>query len=73
MAPFQSIPDRIARKCEKFYKKTIGWIDSQHIETDPVCASFPEDMQRLMMIFSELPEIDQKQLIKLAEVFTSDP
>jgi len=70
--PFLTIPDRIARKCEKFAKRKIGWIDAQHIETDPICASFPEDMQRLMMIFSELPETDQKRLIKLAEVFTDD-
>lgn len=67
--PFQSIPDRIARKCEKFYKKPVGWIDSQHIETDPICASFPEDMQRLMMIFSELPETDKNRLLKVAEIF----
>ena len=70
--PFLTIPDRIARKCEKFAKRKIGWIDAQHVETDPICASFPEDMQRLMMIFSELPETDQKRLIKLAEVFTDD-
>lgn len=68
--PFQSIPDRIARKCEKFYKKPVGWIDSQHIETDPICASFPEDMQRLMMIFSELPETDRNRLLKVAEIFS---
>lgn len=68
--PFLTIPDRIARKCEKFTKRKVGWIDAQHVETDPVCASFPEDMQRLMMIFSELSEVEQKRLVKLAEIFT---
>ena len=68
--PFLSISDRIARKCEKFAKRTVGWIDTQHVETDPICAAFPEDMQRLMMIYSELPETDQKRLLKLAEVFS---
>jgi len=68
--PFLSISDRIARKCEKFAKRTVGWIDTQHVETDPICAAFPEDMQRLMMIYSELPESDQKRLLKLAEVFS---
>lgn len=67
--PFLNIPDRIARKCEKFAKKSVGWIDTQHVETDPICAAFPEGMQRLMMIYSELPETDQKRLLKLAEVF----
>lgn len=70
--PFLNIPDRIARKCEKFSKKKVNWIDQQHVETDPICASFPEDMQRLMMIFSELSETDQKRLVKLAEVFIED-
>ena len=70
--PFLNIPDRIARKCEKFAKRKVGWIDAQHVETDPICASFPEDMQKLMMIYSELPNVDQKRLIKLAEVFVLD-
>ena len=68
--PFLTIPDRIARKCEKFTNKINGWIDEQHIETDPICAAFPEDMQRLMTIFSELPEIDRDRLLKVAEVFS---
>lgn len=67
--PFITIPDRIARKCEKYAKKKINWIDQQHVETDPICASFPQDMQKLMMIYSELEETDQKRLVKLAEVF----
>ena len=70
--PFLAISDRIARKCEKFAKKKVNWIDQQHVETDPICASFPEDMQRLMMIYSELPDTDQKRLVKLAEVFVDD-
>lgn len=70
--PFKSIPDRIARKCEKYSKKDVGWIDEQHVETDPICASFPEDMQRLMMIFSELPKIERRRLLKLAEVFIEE-
>lgn len=70
--PFLNIPDRIARKCEKFAKRKVNWIDQQHVETDPICASFPQDMQKLMMIFSELPEADQKRLVKLAEVFIDE-
>jgi len=70
--PFLSISDRIARKCDNFSKKPVGWIDTQHVEIDPVCASFPEDMQRLMMIYSELPDLDQKRLLKLAEIFCED-
>lgn len=68
--PFLTIPDRIARKCEKFAKKNNGWIDQQHIETDPICAAFPEDMQRLMTIFSELPETDKNRLLRVADIFS---
>ncbi len=67
--PFQPIPDRLVRRCEKFRKKPTAWMDEQHVETDPVCASFPEDMRRLMMVYSELPTIERKRLLRLAEVF----
>lgn len=68
--PFLTILDRVARKCEKFAKKPFGWIDEQHIESDPVCAAFPEDMQKVMKIFSNLPEDKRKVMLKIAEVFT---
>jgi len=67
--PFQPIPDRLVRRCEKFLNKPPAWMDEQHVETDPVCASFPEDMRRLMMVYSELPTIERKRLLRLAEVF----
>ncbi len=67
--PFLSLSDRIARKCEKFAQKSPGWIDTQHVETDPICAAFPEDMQRLMMIYSELDKTDRNKLLKIAECF----
>jgi len=70
--PFLNIPDRIARKCEKFAKKKVNWVDQQHVETDPICSSFPQDMQKLMMIFSELEQADQKRLVKLAEIFINE-
>ena len=67
--PFQPIPDRLVRRCEKFLNKPPAWMDEQHVETDPVCASFPDDMRRLMMIYSDLPAVDRKRLIRMAEVF----
>jgi hypothetical protein len=39
------------------------------VETDPVCASFPEDMRRLMMIYSELPDLERRRLLRIVEVF----
>jgi transcriptional regulator with XRE-family HTH domain len=67
--PFQPIPDRLVRRCEKFLNKPPTWMDEQHVETDPVCASFPEDMRRLMMIYSELPAAERRRLLRIVEVF----
>ncbi len=68
--PFQPIPDRLVRRCEKAQGKPSRWMDEQHVETDPVCASFPEDMRKLMMIYSELPDPERRRLLRLVEVFT---
>ncbi len=65
--PFQPIPDRLVRRCEKFLNKPQAWMDEQHVETDPVCASFPEDMRRLMMIYSELPAPERRRLLRIVE------
>jgi len=67
--PFLTIPDRIARKCEKFSKKPVGWLDEQHVESDPVCAAFPEDMRQVMEIFSGLTEDKRSMFLKMAEIF----
>ena len=67
--PFLTIPDRLVRRCERFLKRQKGWMDEQHVETDPVCASFPEDMRRLMMIYSELPAQERQRLLRVIEAF----
>jgi transcriptional regulator with XRE-family HTH domain len=67
--PFQPIPDRLVRRYEKFLNKPPAWMDEQHVETDPMCASFPEDMRRLMMIYSELPELERRRLLRFVDVF----
>jgi len=67
--PFQPFPDRLVRRCEKFLRKPLTWMDEQHVETDPVCASFPEDMRRLMMIYSELPAPERRRLLRMVEAF----
>lgn len=67
--PFQPIAERLARRCEKALDKPPGWMDEQHVETDPVCASFPEDMRRLMMTYSELPPEERQRLLRIVEAF----
>ena len=70
--PFKAIPGRLVRRCEKFLGKPAAWMDEQHVETDPVCASFPGDMRRLMMIYSDLPAPDRKRLVRIAEVLVAE-
>ena len=67
--PFLTIADRQVRRCEQHLKKQKGWMDEQHVETDPVCASFPEDMRRLMMIYSELPINERQRLLRMIEAY----
>ena len=67
--PFLNISDRIARKCEIFYKKPSGWLDEQHVEVDPVCAAFPEDMRLVMEVYSGLSDEKRKLFLQIAEVF----
>ena len=65
--PFLTIPDRIAKKCEKFYKKPNGWLDEQHVEADPVCAASPDDMRRVMEVYSGLADEKRKLFLQIAE------
>ena len=67
--PFKALSDRLVRRCEKFLDKPPAWMDEQHVETDPVCASFPEDMRRMMMIYSDLSALERRRLLRLVEVF----
>ena len=67
--PFLTLSDRTARKCEKFAKKSVGWLDEQHVESDPVCAAFPEDMREVMEIFSGLTQEKRQMFVKIATVF----
>lgn len=70
--PFLAIADRIARKCEKFAGKPVGWLDEQHVESDPVCAAFPEDMRQIMEIYSNLSETNRRKLLQIVEIFKAD-
>lgn len=68
--PFMNITDRIARRCEKFVKKPQGWMDEQHVESDPVCAAFPEDMREVMEIYSNLEPEERDRFLRIARAFT---
>lgn len=52
--PFLPIDDTLAHRCERVANRRRGWMDEQHIEDDPLCMAFPEDMRELMMLYSGL-------------------
>ena len=66
--PFLAIPMKVVRLCERFLDKPVGWMDEQHVETDPLCASFPDDMRELMEIYSNLEFKDRELLLRMARV-----
>ena len=45
-------------------------MDEQHLESDPVCAAFPDDMLRIVEIYSGLPYDLKQKFMKAAEVFS---
>jgi len=53
-----------------FQQHPIGWMHEQHLETDPVCATFLVDMRRIMEIHSGLPYDLKQRVMKVAEVFS---
>jgi hypothetical protein len=67
--PFMNITDRITRRCEKFLNKPKGWMDEQHVESDPVCAAFPEDMREVMEIYSNLEPNERATFLRIARAF----
>ena len=70
--PFLNIPDKVARKCEKYASKPVGWLDEQHVESDPICAAFPEDMREVMEIYSGLSKDKREMFLRIAATFTDD-
>jgi transcriptional regulator with XRE-family HTH domain len=60
--PFLPVDDALARACEQFGGHRLGWMDEQHVEDDPLCMAFPEDMRELMMLYSNL-DSDGRRLV----------
>ncbi len=50
--PFEPISDELARRFEAHLKYPAGWMDEQHVEHDPLCLSFPDDIRELMTLYS---------------------
>lgn len=61
--PFLPIEDQNARQFESYLHVSIGWMDEQHVEYDPLCQSFPEDLRELMMLYSGLTQSDRRLIL----------
>ena len=64
--PFKHIGERLARKIEKAGGRSRKWLDEQHVESDGLCSSFPDDLRELMTIYSELDTTGRDMLLAMA-------
>lgn len=69
--PFLPIGDGMARRYEKHIGKRIGWMDEQHVENDPLCMSFPEDIRELMDLYSGLSPAKRRVVLKMVAALAS--
>ena len=70
--PFLPINNDVASRLEKYLDVQSGWADEQHIENDPVCASFPEDIRELMLLYSGMDENKRRMSLKVLRVISED-
>ncbi len=68
--PFLPIDDECAIKLEHYLGVQAGWANEQHIENDPVCASFPDDIREVMMLYSGMGDDKRKLCLKLLRVIS---
>lgn len=52
--PFLPIGAKLCARIEKHFKHPKGWMNEQHIEDDPLCQSFPDDIREVMALYSSL-------------------
>ena len=68
--PFKHIGERLARTVEKTSGRGRKWLDEQHIESDGLCSSFPDDLRELMTLYSEMDDKGRKMLIAMARTMS---
>lgn len=65
--PFKPISDSLAAKFEKHLKLAKGWMNEQHVEHDPLCLSFPEDIRELMAVYSGLSPAQRETVLAVVK------
>lgn len=69
--PFQHIGERLARKIEKAGDRPRKWLDEQHVESDGLCRSFPDELRELMTIYSEVDEKSKALILAMARTISA--
>lgn len=69
--PFKRVSDSLARRLEKAAGRAPKWLDEQHIESDGLCASFPDDLRELMTLYSEMDSGGRELLIAMASTLAA--
>jgi transcriptional regulator with XRE-family HTH domain len=64
--PFLHIGERLARRLEQAAARPERWLDEQHVESDGLCASFPDELRELMTLYSEMDSHRRTLLLALA-------
>jgi len=65
--PFLPIEDPVARALERTLGQRQGWADEQHVEHDPICQNFPDDLRELMGLYSALDEKGRRLAVELVK------
>lgn len=68
--PFKHIGERLARAIERAASRPRKWLDEQHVESDGLCGSFPDDLRELMTLYSEMDDKGRAMLIAMARTIS---
>ena len=71
--PFELITDKLARQFEKTLKQSEGWMDEQHVEHDPLCLSFPDDIRELMSLYSSADKTRRSLMMATLRTLSEHP
>jgi transcriptional regulator with XRE-family HTH domain len=71
--PFEPITDKLARQFEKTLDQAEGWMDEQHVEHDPLCLSFPDDIRELMSLYSSADKTRRSLIMATLRTLSEHP
>ncbi|WP_078121804.1 helix-turn-helix domain-containing protein [Thiosocius teredinicola] len=69
--PFKEIPDRLARRCERFTQQRRGSMDESPAESG-YCESLPDDMRELLALYARLSDADKQKLFAMGRLLIEE-